>query len=272
MSYLLSYHNAFLHAVYDCLHHALVIPDNTPAPIPDRPGLFYAQKQFDQFPAIIRKPPSQATMQREEYATPCWQVVLRPIRPDDLSDTHLFPSVFLRMAQGIRSASGRGLQDGRQRNTTNQIAENFTIGIQAMFRDGYGAVDVVRSNRNINFDHLNSDDPDERNDAQTGGTYALPLSQQINGFIHDLDKCLNAYDIVAKFPAKIVPPQGSTLTPTEQEFNDAVDAAQENIEQSIAKVDTYITDWVAQDAFDGSGDQIVSATLHIAVNFRRKRS
>ena len=69
---------------------------------------------------------------------------------------------------------------------------------------------------------------------------AKPLSEQINGFIHDLDLLLNVY----------------SLRPMLEPFD-------------IMVLDAYVMDWQALQAFEGKPDQVVAARLNVTVNFAR---
>ena len=162
------------------------------------------------------RPKVRSHPEGHDYYTPAWKIFDRPVRPQDLGNEGLFPSLFMRPAFGKRSASGSGLEN-KVRAGVNHIAVEYAISIQSKFRDGYGEA-ITR-----------------------GGDKAKSLSDQINNFIADLDKCLNAY----------------TIRPSD--LNPGVDIQ-----------DAYISEWVSQEEFDGSGDQVVSAVL--TVTLRQSRS
>ena len=204
----MNFYDAILEAVRKSIFDDLVIKD------PDDPQ--YSAKQDDANPVQVRTNPNLL-----QYNTPLWQVLVRPPTPQELRDTNLIPSVFLRVAQGQRSASGRIGVDGRVRGTTTDIAEDYQIGIQGVFRNGFGA------------------------DDGTGN--AQSLSRQINGFVHDLNICITPDRIRG---------QVNMLLPTEEQ-------GRLNIQ------DAYIIDWVSQDAFEGTQDQIVTAVLSVTMNWRR---
>ena len=269
----MNFYDEILQAVYDCLFDSLVIKDETDAR--------FAAKQNTANPVQVRSP-------NFEYFTPLWQVLLRPIRPQDVTESHLAPSAFIRIAQGTRSARGQGLQDSPVRGVIGDISEDYSIGIQAVFKNEFGPPDpsvpsrtwriqlrnaesnVAPSNVTIAGNSVESVTGDGEvwiltlqdhtstlaaadvmltglsnanngvNAIQNLNEVASPLSNQINGFITDLDKCLSVFRI------------RQMVTNNDVNINDA-----------------YITDWVAQEDFDGTGDQIVTAILLMSVNFRR---
>lgn len=159
--YSMNFRNTLLDAIRDCLYELEI---HSTEGIPNRPGFFYPVRSTG-------SPSEFARNANPGYLTPTWQTQLRPIRSQDVGQNHLIPSVFLRVASGIRSASGGGLQDSPRRAVIGDLSEDYQVDIQAVFRDGYGAADASGK--------------------------ALALSYQMNNFIQDLDKCLNVHKLMA---------------------------------------------------------------------------
>ena len=220
----MNFYDEILKAVEVCLSgiNGLVVLDNPPTPVPNSDGVYYPEKRVE-----TSKDVRQNTNPNSPYVTPLWQVLLRPIRTTDLTDTKLIPSVFLRVMGGQRSASGRVGQDGRVRAVVGDITEEYQVAIQGIFRVGFGAEDVVATAAARQID-------------SSADAIALPLSNQINGFINDLDKCLTP------------PALRSRLTNNRIEVREA-----------------YITDWVSQEAYDATDTEVVTATLSVIINWRR---
>lgn len=207
----MDFRDELLEAVYDCLYELEIHSDD---PDPTRPGKFYPERQDPTNPIKVRQPNIIPGTKEDRYLTQTWQTQLRPIRPDDIGDNHLIPTVFLRAAGGRRSAKGENLQDSPRRTAIGNISEDFQIDIQGVFRDSYGA-------------------PDEHGNA-------LPLSKQINNFICDLDKLLNANTLSASMSTDINIP------------------------------DAYIVGWESEQALKGTADEIVVAALIIQIEYRRE--
>ena len=203
----MNFRDEVLFAARECLW-LLVIPSSTPDPA--NPGQYYPERPTGPS-SLIRTPNSG-------YFTPLWELKLRPIRSEDVGQTELIPSAFLRVMSGERSGRGSGLKNSPVRGITSDITEDYVIGIQCAFRDGVGA--------------RQEDPPDD--------SKAKSISQQVNGFIHDLDSCLNV----------------KTLRP--QITNGTV-------------VDAYIGDWHVLQALEGSSDEILFATLVVTINYSRYR-
>lgn len=163
----MNFRNEILDAVRDCLYELEIHSD---VPDPGRPGFHYPKRQTPN-PTLVRTNPNP------DCDTPLWQILLRPIRPQDVGQTHLIPSVFLRAAGGFRSASGRNLQDSPRLGVVGDLSEDYQIDVIGVFRDGYGQ-------------------------AGADGK-ALALSLQVNNFIHDLDKCLNVNNLRASLDCDI---------------------------------------------------------------------
>lgn len=153
----MDFRHLILEAARDCLYELEIHSSDA---IPERPGFFYPVKYSGDIDKI-RQP-------NAGYNTPLWQVVLRPITPQDISQNNLVPSCFLKVASGQRSARGGGLKNSPMSGAIGTISEDLEIWIQCIFRDGFGAAATSRS-----------------------VAVAKDLSSQITGFILDLDKCLN---------------------------------------------------------------------------------
>ena len=228
----MNFRDEILEMVCKSLSELMIIPppDEREAN-PDCPGTFYPVK-FDVALEEARnlgasgEPEKVASIRapNDGYFTPTWQTVIRPLLPQDVIQQHLAPSVFINVRSGQRSASGRGR--GRQNvsaiGVLGEMTEDYGIDIQGVFCNGVGAAQ------------------DPTADPASTAWKAKPLSQQINGFIHDLDILLNATTL------------RMMLSRTDIEI-----------------VDAYIMDWQAMQAFEGKPDEVVVARLNVTVNFAR---
>ena len=162
------------------------------------------------------------------YNTPLWRVELRPVTPEDCNqpDFHLFPSCFLRVTSGKRSATGQGLQNSPVIGAIGEITEDYEVWIQGVFNNKYGAENI--SKRKIPTDSTKSLQKE-----------AKQLSEQINGFIHDLDKLLNVYTLRV------------------------------DLGPNADVIDAYVADWSVVQAMEGSPDEIVIAQLIVTINYDR---
>ena len=176
---------------------------------PIRPNQYAAHLQ----PMKVRTPNSD--MQNVPYETPTWQTLLRPVRPQDVKQQELIPSVFLQVLSGERSARGRRLQNSPQTGVVGDISEDYTISIQCVLCDGWGAPKNGK--------------PDE----------AKEISEQVNGFVSDMDRCLNVYTLRPMMP------------------------------QEVAIPDAYIAEWHVRPAMEGSPQTIVMADLVVSINYNR---
>ena len=151
------------------------------------------------------------------YCTPIWQTFVRPCTPQDVRRQNLIPSVFLHVIRGTRSATGRGLQNSPVRATVNDIVEDYTVRLECPFRCDVGAV----------------------SDAQATPRKAKTITEQVNGFVEDIDKLINFF--------KARPTQDANFT--------------------IA--DVYLTDWEVAPALEGSEDELFMADILFTIIFNR---
>ena len=174
------------------------------------------KRQGKNWPQTPNEAASMIRTPNPGYFTPLWQVQLRPIRPQDVGQTHLIPSAFLRVQSGERSGRGSGLKNSPVRGVIGDMTEDYVIGIQCAFREDVGP--------------RQEDPPD---DSKTKS-----ISEQVNGFIHDMDSCLNV----------------TTLRPQIT---------------SGTVIDAYIGDWHVLPALEGSSDEILFANLVVTINYAR---
>lgn len=202
----MNFRDEILFAVQGCLYQLLKI--DMSAPDPQNPGRFFSEKK------LLNDQTTNVRMPNPGYFTPLWQVETRPILSEDVGQNGLIPSAYIRVVSGERSTTGRGLRQGTVKATTNDITEDYTLSIQCAFRDSYGA--QIEGNADV----------------------AKSISEQVNGFVHDLDKCLNV----------------RTLRP---ELTDAKVA------------DAYIAKWEVLQTFEGSRDEVLVADLVVTINYDR---
>lgn len=215
---LIDFRTDILNTVRDCLYE-LELHSTTADP--DRPGFFYPQKYTGAIDNV--QAPNHG------YNTPVWQVLTRPITPQDVREQGLIPSVFLRIMSGMRSARGQGLQDSPVGAAIGMMTEDYEIYIHGVFQDGRGAAEDVNNVR--------------------PGT-AKPLSEQITGFVWDLDKCLNVHTARSR-----------VLSGDDDDRSDAKDIG--------GIVDLYVSDWQVMKAMEGSPTEVVVAKLIVTINFDR---
>lgn len=225
----MNFRDTILHAVRDRLYELEIHNLNSPINGTTR----FNSIKFDDAVRDIQDYSSEEDRKKKagirepnmDYSTPTWQTIIRPLTPQDVLQQHLAPSVFINVRSGQRSASGRGR--GRQNvsaiGVLGDMTEDYGLDIQGVFCAGIGAV---------------ADAGIPRSDWK-----AKHLSEQINGFVHDLDKLLNA----------------NSLRPMLQR-------------DDVTIVDAYIMDWQALQAFEGKPDQVVVARLNVTVNFARNEN
>lgn len=203
------FRNEILHNIRDCLYE-LELHSTTPnTDNPDTP--FYPLRPAGDSSDEARQP-------NAGYETPLWQTLLRPVRPQDIDRSRLVPSAFLKVISGERSVTGGGLKGSPVRSVLGEITEEYIISIQCIFRDGWGAVE-----------------DDSLPQAQWT---AKPITEQVNGFVHDLDKCINVFN----------------LRPRGADYN---------------VLDVYLSEWQVLPAMEGTTDELFIGNIVVTANFVR---
>lgn len=228
-----SFRDQIICAVYDRLYFLEIHSDKDDPDRLKRPNAPYKKEpEFQTDPPIRVRTPNfieASDPLKGRYNTPLWQVQLRPVTPQDVEQNDVIPSCFIKIVSGTRSATGRGLKNSPVISTLDEITEDYEVWIQCVFRDKYGAEDLDdKGNRKQILDPNSGQLVDK----------AKSLSEQINGFIDDLDKLLNV----------------ETLRPALVNAN---------------VIDAYIGDWIVVQAMEGSPDEVVIAKLIVTINFER---
>lgn len=165
------------------------------------------------------------------WHTPLWQVVMRPVTPEDVRNRHLLPSAFLQVVSGQRSRSGRGLPDSPIRSVLGDMTEAYTIGVTGVFSQEQGAksVWVAESWDAYVFQ------------SKVGGSRSL--TEQVNGWIWDLDEILNVRNL-RESPRMDLPPD-------------------------VTIAEAYLQNWETRKGFKGSPTEIVLSELVVTINYGR---
>lgn len=214
---LIDFRSDILNIIRDCLYELEIHSTN---PDPNRPGMFYPRKYAGAQDDI--QTPNQG------YNTPVWQVLTRPITPQDVRRQGVIPSIFLKVVSGARSAKGQGLQDSPVSAAIGMMTEDFEVWVHGFFQDDKGAIKDV-------------------NDRRSG---AKNLSEQVTGFIWDLDKCLNVNTV-------------------RRDILIGDDDNRPNATNIGSIVDLYISDWQVMKAMEGSPIEAVVAKVIVTINYDR---
>ena len=176
-----------------------------------------------------------------QYHTPLWQVRMRPPRPEDVRQNALQPSAFIQVLSGERSRSGRGIPDSPVRSAIGDLTESYTIGITGVFSDDEGP---------------KSKWPTGSWEAYIFNAQGKPksLTEQVNGWIWDLDYILNVETLRPALDPIIL---GVGLT-------DGI-----TIPKGVMIVDAYMKDWETRKGFKGAPVEIVLSEFVVTINYTR---
>ena len=225
----MEFRTTILQFVFDQIYDALVIVHPTESAGGGRKRPLKPEESD-----LIRDP-------KPGYNTPLWQVLMRPITPQDVRQRDLIPSAFLQVLSGERSLSGRGLPDSPFRSVIGDLTESYTIGITAVFSDEQGPESKWPNDSwgGYVFNKRTTPPPESKKNPKT-------LTEQVNGWIWDLDQILNV--------KTLRPPTGTggvTLPP------------------SVMIADVYLRGWETRKGFKGSPTEIVLSELVVTLNYTR---